>query len=208
MYEIEMKAHVESCCRQRIIDILNKIAKYTGHVFKSDVYYHIPVKEKKCGYQSVRIRDENGKFYLTFKDKRLVKTLLEVNSVDEIGTEVNEEKECEICEPKVIESLLENLGGKIFLKKTKDSELWCVERNGMKVNIELCFIEFLGYFLELEILSEQNTPEVFEKARKLELELLEECGIERSKIENRYYSELLKQTTETKKNLNSESGKK
>ena len=63
------------------------------------------------------------------------------------------------------------------------------------MNAELCEVSgprrSLGWFLELEILAEDAAAPTVAAARQKLLGLLEQLGVPRSRIEERYYSELL-----------------
>lgn len=68
-----------------------------------------------------------------------------------------------------------------------------IEHTKLKATLELCNVPPLGYFLEIEILSPSKKDEDVKKVQQILFELLEKCGIEKSCIEEKYYSELLSQ---------------
>lgn len=187
MTEIELKAHVDD--RKSLIKTLTSFAKYEGSVTKDDTYY------KKDGV-SIRIRKEthdggNQIFLVTYKRKE--------TRTDDSGTsiEVNDEKECEVSSPEALTSFLTDTGYTISLTKHKEVMDWTVPLSheitpaNLHATFELCAVPPLGDFLEIEILSpvhDENTVSLLHK----ELEtLLDKTGIPKSRIEHRYYSELL-----------------
>ncbi|MDY5123560.1 MAG: CYTH domain-containing protein [Treponema sp.] len=190
MYEIELKAHVYN--REKVISKLNEIAIYGGHTEKSDTYYHLP---KKDDYLSVRIRKESLLLnneqtftnYFTYKRKE--------SFVSENGSmiEVNQENEFTMADSKPLELLFKDLGGTVSLVKNKSADQWSVMINGNNVHIELCNVPPLGDFLEIEILKEKNDDITVIEMKKIEENIFLECGIQLSQIENRYYSELLRE---------------
>ncbi len=186
MNEIELKAHVRA--KDDAIKKLNDFAEYRAHTIKNDFYYAHPSNEKL----KIRIRKEetDGKTtnLLTYKKKETQK------DGNGVIIEVNNEQETEIADAKPLVSYLEDCGFKIYLRKTKDVMSWNWTTENHTANIELCNVEKLGYFLEVEILSEKNDSQTVSHLREKLLEILTLAGIDRKDIEPRYYSELLRET--------------
>ena len=65
-----------------------------------------------------------------------------------------------------------------------------------KATLELCKVEKLGDFIEIEILSVTNNAETTEKIQSELKRLLSRCGIPEKDIESRYYSEMLNALSE------------
>lgn len=190
MFEIELKAHVDDW--DAVESKLNENGKFLGHFQRNDTYYKFENSEKEI--LKPRIREELSfegnpkKIIFTYKQK-------EVRKNDE-GTsyEVNNEKECSVSSKAPIEALLFDAGFSVDLKKTKGVYDW--EVNG--VLCELCTVPPLGDFLELEVMVSDDMikkhPNVVEYTRgKLE-DVLDLCEIPRNKIEERYYSDMIKET--------------
>lgn len=184
MYEIELKARVRD--KEALEERLNKTAIYRGYREKKDTYWKLC---KTGGFISCRIREETtetkdgkaSKIFFTYKRK-------EIRSTDKGATiELNDEKECSVSGKEALEVFLQDTGFKIELCKTKEVSQW----EYGEALLELCLVEPLGYFLEIEILSPVNDPETVEKKKKQLLEILETCGIPETEIENRYYRELI-----------------
>ena len=183
MQEIELKAHVYDS--EAVINKLSGFAEYAGFVNRYDTYY----KQGEGKTYPIRIRkekdDNSEKLFLTYKRKSIVK--------DEEGTaiEKNEEYESEIKEDTlvVIEKFFEDNGFRIYLTKEKKVKTWKTVKDGFRVTIELCEVEKLGEFLELEILAENDESE---KAYSALESVLEEAGIEKSAVEEKSYAQMLK----------------
>ena len=79
------------------------------------------------------------------------------------------------------------------LKKQKTVLSWHYDG----ANLELCHVARLGDFLEIEILSENNSEKTVSQSREKLLKMLSKCGIPEDKIENRYYSQMLGEKQET-----------
>ena len=191
MNEIEIKAHVYK--KDELIKKLNSFAEFKQEVFRDDTYYESPLNPKV----KIRIRKEKcGKkirSILTYKRK-------EIKSASEnSSTELNEELETEILSSEPLEQFFCDAGLKAALKKHKEVMDWelelpvSIENTNLKATLELCNVPPLGYFLEIEILSPAKKEEDVKKVQQILFELLEKCGIEKSCIEEKYYSELLLQ---------------
>ncbi|MCR4789675.1 MAG: class IV adenylate cyclase [Treponemataceae bacterium] len=183
MYEIELKAHVKDSAK--VVEILNKFATPKGRSFKRDTYYRIPSSVSATGFEKVRIRHEDGKSYLTFKQKTLVQ------EADGTSTEVNSEAECEINSTETLEKLFTALGATISFEKTKDVQHWLYKTGKFVAHCELCTVCNLGDFLEIEVMSEKKDDTIVDEIHALELEILAKCGIDKSEIEPKYYDQLL-----------------
>ncbi len=191
MTEVELKAHVDD--RDMLIKNLDSWAEYQGSVIRDDNYWGL--RDRKI--RSIRVRRESSdgkplRTLLTYKRK-------ELREQNKTVIEVNDEKECEISDPAVIETFLQDAGFSVVLKKHKEVMDWTfpVESGngipeGLGVTFELCAVPPLGDFLEIEILSPTDEPDLIARLReKIEI-YLEKTGIPKEKIEPRYYSELLK----------------
>ena len=191
MTEVELKAWV--CDRDALIKNLDSWAEYQGSVTRDDNYWGFT--DKRC--RSIRVRRESldGKplrTLLTYKRK-------ELREQNKTVIEVNDEKECEISDPLVIETFLQDAGFSVVLKKHKEVMDWTLPvesgngiPEGLCVTFELCAVPPLGDFLEIEILSPTDEPHLVARLREKIECYLEKTGIPKEKIEPRYYSELLK----------------
>ena len=61
------------------------------------------------------------------------------------------------------------------------------------ISFELCNVPPLGDFLEIEILIKDDSEEKVRSAQEKLFELLDMTGMGRDKIEQRYYSEMLRE---------------
>lgn len=188
MFEVEIKAWVDDV--ESVKKNLDSFATYIGSVTRDDKYWGAPGKKK------IRVRREKSdggeKIILTYKKK-------EKRIENGAAIEVNDEKECELSDALPLESFLADNGFEIRLEKHKDVMDWScpVEKvqgldDSLDATLELCHVPPLGHFLEIEILSPTNNPDVTDKLREQLVNLIEKSGIPQSRIEQRYYSELLK----------------
>ena len=194
MTEVELKAHVDD--RAALAQKLDSFAIRGQHIIRDDNYWG----KGSCDKNKIRIRREsflnpdgsvaNTDILVTYKRKAKIK------GADNVEAEANDEKECTVSDAAALEAFLTDTGYSIQLEKHKDVEDWITEVpdlgcGRLKATLELCYVEKLGDFLEIEILSPSNDISIL-TALHGELEkLLDKAGIAKDHIENRYYSELL-----------------
>jgi adenylate cyclase class 2 len=186
--EIELKARVD--CLQKIKAVLSSFAEYGGEFFKDDAYW-FPHSPSPAGTavppSGIRVRQEqdtlpNGKV------RRIIWVTYKAKEVRE-GIEVNQEREFEVSDAAAFEELLVRLGLERRSAKKKTGWAWKYEG----ITAELCQVEKLGWFAELEIIAQDAQEATIAAARKRLLDLLERIGIGEDKIETRYYSEMLRE---------------
>ena len=194
MKEIELKVHVED--RDSLIEKLNSFATYTNSIQRDDFYWGT---SSTCR-NKIRVRKESGvpnepretrpETIVTYKRKEL-----RTNSQGQ-AVEVNDEKECTISNSEPLEAFLTDIGYSVVLKKHKSVMVWILQPHSQKessVSFELCNVPPLGDFLEIEILTKDDSEENIKYAQDKLFELLDMTGIGRDKIEKRYYSEMLRE---------------
>lgn len=188
MTEIELKARIFDV--PLLQSVLNVRGDFVGHFVRCDSYYR---KHSSDGYP-LRFREEDGpkgkRIFLTFKKKSVF--------VDENGvaSEKNEEKESEISEnaKNILESFFESEKIALYVQKEKIVDAWKCRSGEFAVTAELCEVKDVGFFIELEILLEQSAEKnVCEKARQALLSLLDSLGVSRDAVEEKSYSQLLKE---------------
>ncbi len=191
MYEIELKAHVDN--RADVIKNLDRFASFCGAVEKFDTYYSKIENGKEI---RLRIRKEvpftpneipdtpeispQKSVIFTYKRK-------EIRTENGKALEVNDEKECLLSESEPFEAFLQDTGFQAVLTKHKTVLDW--QYDGAL--FELCTVEKLGDFMEIEIMSETNDDRQVEASNTKLLKFLSKCGIDQNRIEKKYYSELL-----------------
>jgi len=191
MYEIELKAHVYD--KNEVIKNLETWGTFQYSSLKKDIYWQHPeskiqirLREEKKSFEKNFIKIESEKSIITtiatYKQKKII---TDKNTGD---FEVNNEHEFSIDNPVAFETFLSDAGFSIASKKTKQVVSWKYE-NAL---IELCNVPPLGDFLEIEIIEKNNTKEIIEKNHKKLISILLKCGISTEHIENRFYSEMLK----------------
>ncbi len=119
-------------------------------------------------------RDDHA--IITYKSKEL-----------RTGIEINDEKEFTVDNPDAFAELLGRLGLSEGPRKRKIGFSWTTG----EATLELSHVEGLGLFLEIEIIAEDAEESTVHRARGRLLELLDQAGIDRQRIETRYYTEML-----------------
>lgn len=156
-------------------------------------------KQNSNDFISVRIRKElskqeqniSEKIYLTYKQKELK------NTSDGTKIEVNNEKECELSNSETVISILLDTGFYEYLSKSKTVEKFTYQTPFGISTIEICTIPPIGDFIEIEILNDSNNESNVDNIRKEILSILEKCNIPQSQIEEKFYSQLLKEANST-----------
>lgn len=180
MYEIEIKAWAKDPAQTE--KNIAKFAEYQGQTEKQDVYWH---NDK----MKLRIRQETGKpTIVNFKELEINKDGLEVNTEKEFSLgQIEDTNPIEL-----FEIILKKNNFAIVSKKHKITKSWTFNTTKFStVLIELSEVKRLGYFIEIEILSESNEKSIIDEAHNTLLETLTKCGIPHSDIEPRYYSQML-----------------
>lgn len=197
MYEIELKAWVDDIPATE--NKINEFAKYIGLTEKRDTYWR-----KKNTEIGIRIRQETGKpIIATWKQKNLRQNEFEVNTEREfiIGstdfakdTIPNKKNETSLKSAlSNFEDFLKTSDFEISLQKYKSTKTWHHKTEEFDlITIEISYVEFLGHFIEIEIISEKNDDETISMAQNCLHETLQKCGINKDRIETRYYWQLLK----------------
>ncbi|MHB9293633.1 adenylate cyclase [Hollandina sp. SP2] len=184
--EIELKAWVAD--PEALRDTLSRGLSLVSRAFeKEDTYWH-PVPGSPGGSfpsSGIRIRKEtstdtqgrvNRQVLITYKTKEIRESI-----------EVNYEREFSVSDGPLFEDLLSRFGFEPGIRKHKQGWAWDYEG----ITVELAQVSGLGWFAELEILEDIDQPERVAAARTRLLDLLHRLGIDRDKIETRYYTELL-----------------
>ncbi|MGN0730224.1 class IV adenylate cyclase [Treponema sp.] len=188
MNEIEIKARVYN--KSALVETLKTFAEFKGEVEKTDVYYESPLNPVKIRIRKEK-RTDGTTCIVTYKRKE------RKAASGTFSTELNEELEAELSCAEPLEQFFQDAGFKVALKKQKQTMAWqhTVSSQGESfcANLEICTVPPLGTFLEIEIISPSKKEEDVEKIQGILFELLEKCGIEKSCIEQRYYSELLQE---------------
>lgn len=180
--EIELKAWVDD--PQAIRDKIDTFAEFIKAYQKVDTYW-LPIAELKSNKENhkrgrlgsgVRVRQENGKTFITVKKKEVREEM-----------EINDELEFEVSDSRSFEAFLTALDFAPWIRKSKEGTAW----RWKNITIELSQVQKIGWFVELEILAETINAEQVAQAREDLLSCLNRIGIPRTKIESRYYTELL-----------------
>jgi adenylate cyclase class 2 len=184
MTEIELKAHAEN--PEALKARLEALAEYAGAFEKEDAYWF----PQKAGFpvppSGIRVRREkdtppggesSAVVHVTYKSK-------EVRN----GIEINDEREFDVSGAEEFEGLLSILEFTKGIAKKKKG--WAYRRG--RINAELCEVEGLGWFIELEILSAKKDGETLDRAREELSGFLGDLGIGEEALESRYYTEMLR----------------
>jgi len=174
-YEVESKIKLKEDEVEEFRRRIRKIARFVKNEIKRDTYYAIV----KRGYpkKAFRIRKVKDDWVMNFKKWR--KDLSDKKIV------VKEEFEFELKNTEVFLEFLEDLNFRKWVEKTKHNETYSFGKN---CSIELNKVEKLGWFAEIEVLSDKKTiGSSKEKIRKM----IKKLGIDESMIDNTGYTKML-----------------
>jgi adenylate cyclase class 2 len=102
--------------------------------------------------------------------------------------EINDEREFSVSDAAAFEDLLRRLGLQKGIEKNKRGWAW----NCAGITAELTEVAGLGWFVELEIITDDAAEGTVTAARTRLLALLRKIGVKKNRIEPRYYTEMLR----------------
>jgi adenylate cyclase class 2 len=185
--EIELKASVEDY--RSLKERISLLSPPPFSFEKDDCYWMAGDGEESPLRSGVRLRRERIASPIGETGEKTLVTY-KVKEVRE-GIEINDEREFSVSDATGFEGLLLKLGLTPGTRKHKQGWAWVFGA----VSAELCEVSgprrSLGWFLELEILAEDAAAPTVAAARQKLFGLLDRIGVPRSRIEERYYSELL-----------------
>jgi len=181
--EIELKAHVANSEALKLL--LGKKAEYRSAFEKEDGYW-FTAWPSGLSSSGLRVRREKR----TFPDGTVESATLVTFKNKEVrdGVEINDEREFEANSFQVFEELLGRIGLKQGAAKKKRG--WTFTCDG--ITAELTEVESLGWFVELEILADNDLEETVAKAKKRLWDFFDGLNIGRQAIESRFYTEMLR----------------
>ena len=200
-FEIELKARLVDYApvKERLSNLGNYCRSYT----KSDAYWlqsnhRLPVTERQLPPSGVRVRRESSPDAEGAAEAAVAELVLVTYKTKEIsgGIEVNDEREFTVSDGAVFEELLERLGLYPDIRKEKQGWAWNIpaQADGQSpVLAELSMVAGLGWFLELEILADNNSEQTVEESRKRLMALLEKLEIPAEQIESKPYTMMLRE---------------
>ncbi|MFP4491226.1 MAG: class IV adenylate cyclase [Spirochaetaceae bacterium] len=184
--EVELKAWVDN--PEAVRRFLRENSRFEGSYVKEDTYFcrasfdvSSEAREEKNREALFRLREQGGVFLVTYKEKSR-----------SAGVEVNREYEFTVSDPRAFKSFAEGIGFTPCITKRKEGELFSWGR----VHVELSFVEFLGWFIEIEDIldseSGRNDAASVERSKRNIRSILKQIGIEEECIEERYYIDMLR----------------
>ena len=174
MIEIEIKVKIDN--KDEIIEKLKKLGfKFIKKKFQEDIYFNGSNRDFKKTDEALRIRDDNGTFFITYKGPKL----------DNVS-KTREEIEVKIEDKEKMRLILKKLGFKEVPPIRKIREIY--KRGDIIASIDN--VEGLGIFLELEkSISDSEITKKDEILNEL-LDLLKSLNISKDKIIRKSYLEL------------------
>ena len=172
MIEVEAKIKIQNPKEFR--KLVNQLGKLIEKEEKIDDYYTLQ-KNKSYPRKSLRIRKKNGIHEINFKERISYKN----------GIHAKNEQEFQVTDINNFLALIADFGFKKWLTKIKHSEIYELKNN---FHIEINHVKSLGWFLEIEYLTEKNK---IEKARKEIQKIIKKLSIEKNQIIREGYTKML-----------------
>ncbi|MCD1293919.1 class IV adenylate cyclase [Methanocella sp. CWC-04] len=172
MIEVEMKVRSGN---NDIIQVLKDAgAVFEKSVRQTDSYYNAPHRDFGETDEALRLREQSGKVYMTYKGKKL-----------DLKSKTRKEVEVEVDNYSKMEDILLSLGFKKTLSVSKQREIYHL------MDAEICVdrVDGLGDFIEFEMQA-NGMGEVDEKREKL-FSLIKSLGIEGEFIRESYLEMIL-----------------
>ncbi len=181
--EVETKVRLEAREVPALRRKIQKIARLEKKESRGDDYFAIRRFRKKAyPKKAFRIRKKPNKYEINFK-KWLTK-LWDKDIVVKQEFEFTMEKKEDV--DKLL-ALFRDLGFRQWVKKRKKSESY-LHKKDKRIVIEINRVAHLGYFMEIEYLSQ---PREMKKAKRKIRGVLKELGIEQKQIDNTGYTKML-----------------
>lgn len=172
MIEIEIKAKADH-------DALLRTLKKEGATFEktvgqNDSYYNAPHRDFAETDEALRLREQSGRVYMTYKGKKL-----------DSKSKTRKEVEVEVADREKMEDILLSLGFKKTLQVHKKRDIYHLK------GAEICVdrVEGLGDFVELETMATDMSE--MEKKRDELISLMRELGVHGELIRESYLEMLL-----------------
>jgi adenylate cyclase class 2 len=172
MIEVEIKARATAGALAE--ELKRRGAAFEKTVVQADTYYNAPHRDFGETDEAVRLREQNGKAYLTYKGKKL-----------DTKSKTRKEVEVGVSDRSKTEDILLSLGFRKTLDVVKTRSIYHYR------GVEICLdrIEGLGEFVELESMAD-NTADIPRKRDEL-IALLRDLGIHSELIRESYLEMLL-----------------
>ncbi|MGB4254256.1 MAG: class IV adenylate cyclase [Rectinema sp.] len=174
--EIELKARVQQ--REEVESRLSSFMHYIGPINKLDEYWEVSnARLGDFGGFRFRVRHELASTTITFKEKTF-----------DGDVEINHEFEFSVNGEPAFKAFIEKMHAHLIYQKQKRGTRW---EDGTGLVAEVVEVSSLGLFLEVECIGDSRVTLQQEEAKSRLYKVIDQCGISRSALEPRPYSQLL-----------------
>lgn len=173
MIEIEIKARADH--RSLLAALKSAGATFEKTVEQNDTYYNAPHRDFGETDEALRLREQSGRVYMTYKGKKL-----------DAKSKTRKEVEVEVSDLDKMEDILQSLGFRKTLNVKKKRNIYHLK------GVEVCVdsVEGLGDFVELEAMAEDMVA--VPAKRDMLIDLMRELGVTGELIRESYLEMLLK----------------
>lgn len=171
-FEVELKGRLRQ--PEEIEAKAAQLGLFAGETSKEDIYFRRRGDTALVPADRFRLRREAGRAVVNFK-----------HLVEAGGVEVNREVEFGVDEAHAFFQFADRFGFEPFVVKRKKSRVYRIER----ARVELNEVEYLGHFVEIEIMCDEEA--VVPAARAEIARLFTHLGLDPTDREPRRYIELI-----------------
>jgi len=173
-FEVELKARLADPAAIEAQAV--QLGVFEKETYKEDVYFRRRDENSSTPADRYRLRREGEQTIVTFKQKMLLD-----------GIEVNEEVEFAVDDAHAFFQFTDRFGFDPFVVKRKKSRVYRIGR----AHVELNEVEYLGHFVEIEILCDEEDQVAV--ARIEVARLLNQLGLSTEDLEPRFYIDMLQE---------------
>jgi predicted adenylyl cyclase CyaB len=167
-FEVELKARLPD--PEETEAIAAQLGTFEAEIYKEDIYFRRRNDASLVPRDRYRLRRQAGRVIVTFKQK-----------VSTGGVVVNKETDFEVDDAHAFFQFADRFGFAPFVAKRKTSRVYKIGR----AYVELNHVEYLGYFVEIEILCDEQDQVPL---ARLEIgRLFNRLGLADEDLEPRYY---------------------
>ena len=185
--EIEIKAHLQKEQAKRVTDFFSsyKGVQCGSTVDKEDYYWSDTIDNPPLFRTRLEKNNSESFILVTSKPDKSRKCFTEFNRENEFKVSADQWDN--------ILNFIKGLNLVVCRKKHKKGCGFLIPFQGLNVHVEILEVDYLGWFVEMEITSENNNFIDKDKAEKALYALLQEVRIPRQDCESKGYNKLLEE---------------
>lgn len=186
-FEIEIKAHINEDDVDNIVSKLKSLenCKYLGEIDKKDIYWSVKDSDSPIFRTRLEIDNDVSSILITSKPLKKKDYSVEYNVENEFVLNADQwDRVIDFCN---------GLNLVIIRKKYKKGFHFSLLFKDFTIHCEVLNVKYLGWFIESEIVTENEDSIDKDKAESTLFELLKVLNISQDSVEPKGYNKLLKE---------------